>query len=115
MTVTEKRFCIVLLINMAVTIFYVVWSSLGRREGKKTDILMKGIVMFLCPVVGPLFFFAGVVFNKVFFRQNVDLEDVIFSKERVKTHLRADENTGNERSTWRCTEFPGIHFTCIKQ
>ena len=42
MTVTEKRFCIVLLINMAVTIFYVVWSSLGRREGKKTDILMKG-------------------------------------------------------------------------
>ena len=91
MTVTEKRFCIVLLINMAVTIFYVVWSSLGRREGKKTDILMKGIVMFLCPVVGSLFFFAGVVFNKVFFRQNVDLEDVIFSKERVKTHLRADE------------------------
>ena len=47
--------------------------------------------MFLCPVVGPLFFFAGLVFNKVFFRQNVDLEDVIFSKERVKTHLRADE------------------------
>ena len=91
MTVTEKRFCIVLLINMAVAIFYVVWSSLGRREGKKTDILMKGIVMFLCPVVGPLFFFAGLVFNKVFFRQNVDLEDVIFSKERVKTHLRADE------------------------
>jgi hypothetical protein len=86
MTVTEKRFCIVLLINMAVAIFYVVWSSLGRREGKKTDILMKGIVMFLCPVVGPLFFFAGLVFNKVFFRQNVDLEDVIFSKERVKTH-----------------------------
>lgn len=31
------------------------------------------------------------MFNKVFFRQNVDLEDVIFSKERVKTHLRADE------------------------
>ena len=47
--------------------------------------------MFLCPVVGPLFFLAGLVFNKVFFRQNVDLEDVIFSKERVKTHLRADE------------------------
>ena len=48
-------------------------------------------MMFLCPVVGPLFFLAGLVFNKVFFRQNVDLEDVIFSKERVKTHLRADE------------------------
>ena len=25
------------------------------------------------------------------FRQEVDLEDVIFSKERIKTHLKADE------------------------
>ena len=91
MTDVEKKFCIVLLINTAVAIVYVIGSSLVRRKEKKADILMKGIVMFLCPVVGPLFFFAGLVFNKVFFRQNVDLEDVIFSKERVKTHLKADE------------------------
>lgn len=27
-----------------------------QAERKNTDILMKGIMMFLCPVVGPLFF-----------------------------------------------------------
>lgn len=91
MTVVEKRFCIVLLINTAVAVLYVIGNSRIRQKEKNTDILMKGIMMFLCPVVGPLFFLAGLVFNKVFFRQNVDLEDVIFSKERVKTHLRADE------------------------
>lgn len=37
-----------------------------QAERKNTDILMKGIMMFLCPVVGPLFFLAGLVFNKVF-------------------------------------------------
>lgn len=61
-----------------------------QAERKKYRYSDEGIMMFLCPVVGPLFL-AGLVFNKVFFRQNVDLEDVIFSKERVKTHLRADE------------------------
>ena len=91
MTVAEKRFCIVLLINTAVAVLYVIGNSRIRQKEKNTDILMKGIMMFLCPVGGPLFFLAGLVFNKVFFRQNVDLEDVIFSKERVKTHLRADE------------------------
>ena len=91
MTVVEKRFCIVLLINTAVAVLYVIGNSRIRQKEKNTDILMKGIMMFLCPVVGPLFFLAGLVFNKVFFRQNVDLEDVIFSKERVRTHFMADE------------------------
>ena len=91
MTVAEKRFCIVLLINTAVAVLYVIGNSRIRQKEKNTDILMKGIMMFLCPVVGPLFFLAGLVFNKVFFRQNVDLEDVIFSKERVRTHFMADE------------------------
>ena len=67
MTVAEKRFCIVLLINTAVAVLYVIGNSRIRQKEKNTDILMKGIVMFLCPVVGPLFFLAGLVFNKVFF------------------------------------------------
>lgn len=56
MTVVEKRFCIVLLINTAVAVLYVIGNSRIRQKEKNTDILMKGIVMFLCPVVGPLFF-----------------------------------------------------------
>lgn len=91
MTATEKIFCIVLLVNTVTAILYMVCGCMIRRRKKKADILMKGMVMFLCPVVGPMFFFTALVFNKIFFRQYVDLEDVIFSKERVKTHLRADE------------------------
>lgn len=56
MTVVEKRFCIVLLINTAVAVLYVIGNSRIRQKEKNTDILMKGIMMFLCPVVGPLFF-----------------------------------------------------------
>lgn len=43
-------------------------------------------------------FLCSYLIYKTVFRQAVDLEDVIFSKERVQTHLKADE----ERSaTWR--------------
>ena len=46
MTVAEKRFCIVLLINTAVAVLYVIGNSRIRQKEKNTDILMKGIVMF---------------------------------------------------------------------
>ncbi len=52
---------------------------------------MNAIVMFLCPVVGPCFFLFAYVWYKVFFSEPVDLEDVIFSKERVKTYVHAQE------------------------
>lgn len=57
----------------------------------KVTIFVRSIVMALCPVVGPLFFLMGHLVFKTIFRQSVDLEDVIFSKERVRMHLKADE------------------------
>jgi hypothetical protein len=53
--------------------------------------VMKFLVMLLCPVVGPLFFGVGQLIYYILFQQDVDLEDVIFSKERVVTYLHADE------------------------
>lgn len=50
--------------------FYRHGSLPGRRSG-----------IFLC----------SYLIYKTVFRQAVDLEDVIFSKERVQTHLKADE------------------------
>lgn len=47
--------------------------------------------MLLCPVVGPLFFFVVHFFYLTIFRFQVELDDVVFSKERVRTQLRADE------------------------
>lgn len=59
MTVVEKRFCIVLLINTAVAVLYVIGNSRIRQKEKNTDILMKGIMMFLCPGSGTVVFFGG--------------------------------------------------------
>ena len=47
--------------------------------------------MVLCPVVGPLFFFVVHLFYLTIFRFQVELDDVVFSKERVRTQLKADE------------------------
>ena len=68
--------------------------SMEENEGnhKRNGVWMRAVVMLLCPVIGPgLFFFSHVLF-RLFFSAPVDLEDVIFSKERVRTFLLADED-----------------------
>ena len=45
----------------------------------------------MAPVIGPVFFVAGELARHLLFGQSADLEDVIFSKERVRTHFMADE------------------------
>ncbi|MBR1854050.1 MAG: hypothetical protein IJ794_13065 [Lachnospiraceae bacterium] len=47
--------------------------------------------MALCPVVGPLFYLLAYLFYKFFFSEPVDLEDVIFSKDKMKSNVRAEE------------------------
>lgn len=53
--------------------------------------IMKFVIMLLCPVAGLIFFGVGHLLFRFVFRQDVQLEDVIFSKERVRTNERADE------------------------
>lgn len=65
MTVVEKRFCIVLLINTAVAVLYVIGNSRIRQKEKNTDILMKGIMMFLAGS-GTVFFWRDWCLTKVF-------------------------------------------------
>ena len=55
---------------------------------------MKAIVMLLCPVVGPTFLCAAFLLYKLFMSQAMDLSDVVFSKERVKTFIPPDEERG---------------------
>ena len=61
-----------------------------KRRLKKSHIFIL-IVMLICPVVGPLFFLLACLWYKLFFSESVDLDDVIFSKERVKASVRAEE------------------------
>lgn len=79
----------VLLLNTLITAAYLTWNVVKRKRGM--DCFVKAGIMLLCPVAGILFFAASQIFYKLLFSQTVDLEDVIFSKERVKVFMHADE------------------------
>lgn len=107
MTLTRDEFvfCIIVIINVIVAVLYLLIGTLilvpvrnREREGQaerlhdnRRTYLLRFIVMLLCPVVGPLFFFVVHLFYLTIFRFQVELDDVIFSKERVRTQLKADE------------------------
>lgn len=84
-------FWIVLILNLIIVICYLVWNII-RKERKRKGFIINSIVMLLCPIVGPCFFLISHAMYLVFFSDTVDLEDVIFSKERVKTYMHADED-----------------------
>lgn len=86
-------FLIVLAINLLLVIIYWIWNLLFRKKDNKRSFLIRGIIMILCPVIGIAFFVLSHVLYVLFFSEPVDLEDVIFSKERVRTFVRADEDS----------------------
>lgn len=86
-------FGIILFINLLIVILYLVWNILLRKKENKGSYWMRATVMLLCPVVGILFFAISQALYVLFFSEPVDLEDVIFSKERVRTFVRADEES----------------------
>lgn len=83
-------FLVILVLNLLVVIVYVAWNLL-RKDEKRKGFLVKAVVMLFCPIVGPCFFALGSLLFRTVFSGAVDLEDVIFSKERVKTYIHADE------------------------
>ena len=68
-------------------------SRLTYRDEKKKkhSLELRLIVMILVPVAGPLFFIFSYLVYKLFFSEPVDLEDVVFSKDKVKFNVRAEE------------------------
>lgn len=103
----EWIFVIVWIINFIISLIYLLWGILvyvPAHEAAEPDdpnyeqdfdnrraYIIRFIIMVLCPVVGPLFFLFGYLLYITVFRQNVDLADVVFSKERVKMRMKADE------------------------
>lgn len=101
----ERIFLIVLAVNLVLSLVYLLVGILflvpAHAAAKEEDAeilydnrrtyLLRFLVMILCPVIGPAFFFMGHLFYLVVFWKEVDLADVIFSKDRVKTHMKADE------------------------
>lgn len=81
---------ILLIINTLITILYLIWGYIRRKENVRGR-WMKAVMMLLCPVIGPSFLVFSYCICRAFFAKEVDLADVVFSKERVKTVRRPDE------------------------
>ena len=87
-----RLFIILLVLNLLVVVVYLIWNHLRRKE-KSLSTWMKAGMMLLCPVVGPTFVFVAFWFSRLFMLMSMDLSDVVFSKERVETFIRPDEET----------------------
>jgi len=94
-------FVIMVSVSGLLTLTYLIWGYFfhpalkkpkdGQQSYDRNSYLFRAIVMFLCPVVAPLAFFLGFVIHKVFLTAEIDLAHVTFSKERVKTVSRGNE------------------------
>ena len=104
----ETYFLLLVVLNLCVTAAYVLWNERHWREepGKRTGGRIRAAVMFFAPVIGPVFFVAGELARHLLFGQSADLEDVIFSKERVRTHFMADEEQERNVVPMRHWRFP---------
>ena len=85
-----KLFIFLLIINLIVVVFYLIWNYICRKE-KIGSVWMKAVMMLLCPVTGPAFVFLSFLLFKLFSSQGMDLSDVVFSKDRKENFLRPDE------------------------
>ena len=91
MTPQERLFILILIVNLIVTIIYLILNLFFRKD-RRTSFWVRIIVMLLCPVTGPLIMFVGYICYLLFFHSEVDLADVVFGKDRVKSFLYADED-----------------------
>ncbi|MST72498.1 hypothetical protein [Olsenella porci] len=82
-------FLLILLANAIVVVAYLLVNLLRKKKASRSG-LFRAIVMLVCPVFGPLFFLFGWICFHAFFHRKVDLEDVVFSKERVMSYNGAD-------------------------
>lgn len=88
-----RIFCIILGLNLMIALLYFI-IHMVRKKRNRVEFVAKTIVMLLCPIAGPLFVLVGTLIYRYIFQKDVDLEDVIFQKDRVKIYLRADEERG---------------------
>ena len=74
---------IILLINTIVALI-VFFAGLFQAPGRRGTVLMFSWFIFICPVAAILFVVFGKLISHFYKTQNVDLEDISFSKEREK-------------------------------
>lgn len=96
MSNSERVFLWVLVINTVLALIYFLWGVIFHKkneldENERIAFIIRSLCILICPVVGIMFFVVGMLIKIIFFRATVDLDDVIFSKERVRQTVKADE------------------------
>ena len=84
---------ILLILNLIAVCVYLI---LYRKREKRRGVIIKAVVMLLCPVAGVLFFGLADFLQKTFFNEPVDLADVVFSKDR--THFASAPEESREKN-----------------
>ena len=107
MTTAGVWFLVIIILNTIVCVLFVIWGYFQQMyaedsEMKYSQMTMPGyylqaFVMFICPVIGPLFFITAQVIYAYFFRNGADLADVIFGKEKIKAPRKAEEEVERNR------------------
>lgn len=105
LTSEEHLFLWMLIINLITAVIYLVCGMfiavpIRKKENTEEEFLYDGrrtyifrfVIMLLCPVVAPLFFFMTHLLYLTIFRFQVNLDDVVFDKSRVKTQIKANED-----------------------
>lgn len=106
----EERivFIFILVLNSLAAGLYFLWGCMHyqtkeERENSMSTVMgksgyaLKSLVMLLCPVVGGMFFALSRLVYLCLFRSEVDLEDVIFGKDKVRADRMAEEERERNR------------------
>lgn len=92
MTKDEKMFLFLLFVNFTAVAVYFIYGFFFRKNKEgRSQYVINSVIMLLCPLAGLMFFLAGTLFKYIFMYREVNLSDVVFDKERIKTVERADE------------------------
>ena len=88
----------VLIINLVIAVIYLFYGLFIKNKKGNTDgerdrrkYVLSFIIMVLCPVAGEILLLLSALLHKLIFRKEVDLADVVFSKDRVKSMSRGDD------------------------
>ena len=86
-------FLAVLMVNALVSLLYLVWWLIFKKEtDNRKQYVMNTVIMLLCPIVGTLYFFFAFFKYRFLELGDIDLSDVEFSKKRHIARVKADES-----------------------
>lgn len=86
---------LILAVNFIIAAAYLLWGLFRRADrekdrGHRAKYVLLFLVMIACPLIGALFLGVSHLLYCLFAKREVDMADVSFDRERVKTYTPAD-------------------------